>query len=77
MSVTITRPTGLTMRDWCDQVTLDLDRFGSIGRIVKDDWQAWGIQLVSLMGLGGYVIASPYQFKNWLDWANRLCGDLA
>ena len=66
----------MTLQDWADQVTLDLDRYGPIGRIVNGDWKAWGIQLVSLMGLGGYTIADPYQFENWADWANRLCGDL-
>ena len=75
--ISITRPTGMKLRDWADQICLDLDRFGPIGRMVNDDWQGWAIQLLSLVGLGGYTIANPYQFTDWRDWANRLCGDLS
>lgn len=73
----ITRPANMKLQDWADQVSLDLDRFGPIGKIVNDDWQSWGVQLMSLVGLGGYTIASPYQFSDWKEWANRLCGDLS
>ena len=65
------------MRDWADQVTLDLDRYGPIGRIVGDNWQAWGVQLLSFVSLGSYTLPDPYQFTDWLEWANRLCGELS
>jgi len=72
----ITRPTNLQLADWADQVSLDLDRYGAIPKIVDDDWQNWGAQLVNNLALG-HNIPNPYQFESWTDWAERLCGVLA
>jgi len=69
-------PTGLTLQDWADQVSLDLDRYGAMSKIAGDEWQNWGVQLLNNSSLG-HNIPNPYQFDNWSDWAERLCGVLA
>ncbi len=71
----ITRPTGLGLADWTTQVSLDLDSFGVVGRMVNDDWQAWGSQLLNNVAIGG-SLPSPYGFNSWQEWAERLCGVL-
>lgn len=70
----ITRPTNMTLGDWADQVVLDLDRYGSYGRL--DDftsWQDWGVQFLNSTSIGRNL-PNPYGFKVWSDWAERLCG---
>jgi hypothetical protein len=62
----ITRPEGMTLHDWADRVVLDLD--GRVGRLLDNDWKAWGSQLL----LSGIAAPSPLGFNDWRDWANRL-----
>lgn len=73
----ITRPTGLSMQDWCDQLAMDLDQYGPIGKLVGEDWQGWGVVLMVPLELGGFGIPSPYGFSDWKDWAERVCEELA
>lgn len=68
----ITQPTGLTLQDWADQVCLDLDAFGVIGRIVGEEWQDWGVQLCNNVSVGGNL-PNPYEFDDWQNWGQRLC----
>lgn len=67
----ITRPTNMKLIDWADQICLDLDSSGSIGKLMdEDEWQNWGVQFLNNLALGGNI-PSPYAFKNWQDWADR------
>jgi hypothetical protein len=68
----ITRPTGMELRDWADQVTLDLDVYGPVSHITGDDWQGWGVQFLSF-GSIGKNLPNPYNFTDWRDWAERMC----
>lgn len=68
----ITRPHGLTVSDWADQVVLDLDRYGAFSKIVDGDWQNWGVQFLN-NGTLGRAMPNPYGFDNWIDWAERFC----
>lgn len=72
----ITRPTGMALTDWADQVVLDLSVYGPIAKL-KDEalWQDWGTQLFVLRGLP-QLIPQPYGYDNWLEWAERLCQTL-
>lgn len=77
MSVAITRPTNLTLQDWAGQVLIDLDRYGSFGRLMADaQWQDWAMQFFNNSSLGRNF-PNPYQFSDWRDWAERFCGSLA
>ena len=73
MSVRITIPTGLSLRDWADQISLDLDAFGAFGRLdVEENWQNWAMQFLNNTSLKeNYPI--PYQFTDWREWAERFC----
>jgi hypothetical protein len=76
--IIITRPTGMKLRDWADQISMDLDEYGIFGKLMDDNkWQDWGVQLLAPMSLGGFNIPSPYQFDDWKEWAERVCGELA
>jgi hypothetical protein len=76
MSLRITLPTGLNLRDWADQITLDLDPYGAFGRLdIEDQWQNWAMQFLNNMTLReNFPI--PYNFDNWRDWAERFCQTL-
>lgn len=76
MSLKITLPTGLTLRDWADQITLDLDPYGAFGRLdIEEQWQNWAMQFLNNMSLReNFPI--PYNFDNWRDWAERFCQTL-
>lgn len=69
----VTLPTGMGLQDWADQIALDLDPYGSLGRL--DDvnkWQDWGMQFLNNMTLKeNFPI--PYQFNDWREWAERFC----
>lgn len=76
MSVRITLPTGLGLRDWADQVALDLDSFGAFGRLDDDsNWQNWAMQFLNNMSLKENFPV-PYNFENWREWAERFCQTL-
>lgn len=70
----ITRPYGLTLQDWADQVVTDLGQQGYIGRLDPGQlWQEWAAaQVLALPALRG-IAADPYQFTTWQEWAERLC----
>lgn len=77
MSINITRPSYMSLRDWADQIVLDLDQFGSFGRL--DDvtrWQDWASQIINNTDFKE-SIQSPYHFADWRDWAERFCQVLA
>ena len=73
MSVQVTLPTGMGLRDWADQIALDLDPFGAFGRLdVEANWQNWAMQFLNNMTLKeNFPI--PYNFDNWREWAERFC----
>ena len=68
----ITLPTNLSMSDWTDQVCLDLDKYGVVGKLLDEDWQSWAIQLSNNVSIGN-TVPNPYQFDDWQIWGQRLC----
>lgn len=73
----VTLPTNLTVLDWAAQVVLDLDKYGTFGRL--DDptrWQDWGVQFLNNSTIGRNP-PSPYQFQDWQEWAQRFVGVLS
>lgn len=76
-SPNITRPTGLSLRDWADCVVQDLDRYGPFGRLGEEaDWQNWAVQFLNNTSLGRNL-PMPYDFTDWREWADRVSGLLA
>ena len=75
--VRITLPTGMSLRDWADQLALDLDPYGVVSRLDDEAaWQDWGVQFCNNTTLGRNL-PNPYNFNDWKEWAERLSGVLA
>jgi hypothetical protein len=73
MTIRITLPIGMELRDWADQIALDLDSYGALGRLDDiEDWQNWAMQFLNNTTLGRNF-PLPYDFDNWRDWAERFC----
>lgn len=73
MRVRITLPVHMSLRDWADQVALDLDPFGAFGRLTDEaNWQSWAMQFVNNATLKENI-PIPYQFDDWQEWADRFC----
>ncbi len=73
----ITMPTGMELLDWASQIIIDLDSYGSFGRL--DDasrWQDWGMQFLNNTTIGRNL-PIPYGFTDWREWAERLVGALS
>jgi hypothetical protein len=73
----ITLPTNMELLDWSSQVIIDLDAFGSFGRLEDpDQWQDWGVQFLNNTAIARNL-PNPYGFNNWKEWAERLVGALS
>jgi hypothetical protein len=71
--IRVTLPTGMALRDWADQIALDLDPYGAFGRLDDDaQWQDWAMQFLKNSSLKENFPV-PYNFDNWQDWAERFC----
>lgn len=76
MNLRVTLPTGMNLRDWADQIALDLDPYGALGRLdIEERWQDWGMQFINNMTLRENL-PIPYAFENWREWAERFCQSL-
>lgn len=74
--VNITRPVGMRLLDWADQVCLDLDFSGPVGKLdFEENWQNWGAQFFNNASLGRNI-PNPYEFTDWKNWAERFCQSL-
>lgn len=77
MSTIITRPAGLSLRDWTDNVSYDLRAYGTFGAVDDESqWTGWALQLLSNPALSSNV-PNPYQFPDWRAWASALCATLS
>ena len=73
----LTRPFGMQLTDWADQVVHDLEPYGVSGRLMNESqWQDWGVQFLNNTTLGRNL-PNPYNFSTWREWAERMCEVLA
>jgi hypothetical protein len=73
MTIRVTLPTGMRLKDWADQIALDLDPYGAFGRLDNEDrWQDWAMQFLNTMSLKENLPV-PYYFNDWREWAERFC----
>lgn len=73
----ITLPIGMELLDWASQIILDLDSYGSFGRLEDPAlWQDWGVQFLNNTTIGRNL-PNPYGFTDWKEWAERLVGALS
>jgi len=72
-----TLPTRMDLVDWANQVAIDLDPYGSFGRLDDpDNWQNWAMQFFNNAALGRNF-PNPYDFKDWQEWAERFVQTLS
>lgn len=77
MNPHITLPKHIGLLDWASQISLDLDSFGSFGRLDNEDkWQDWAMQFLNNTTLGRNF-PNPYDFQDWQEWADRFCQTLS
>lgn len=73
----VTLPSHMTLNDWANQVSLDLDPFGTFGRLNDEaHWQDWAMQFLNNAALGRNF-PNPYQFTDWKEWAERFVQTLS
>ena len=73
----ITLPTGMGLKDWTDQISLDLDPYGAFGKLIDEsDWQNWAVKFMNNLTLKENLPV-PYFFDDWREWAERFCQVLA
>lgn len=67
-------PRGMTASDWCGQMALVLDKYGTVGAIRQPpEWRAWARNVVSFPAVQLVQAPNPDDYDNWLDWAIRFC----
>lgn len=70
----VTLPVGISLMDWADSVTFDLDGYVVAQKIMsEDDWQNWAVQFTAAASLSGNNPPNPYQFDDWQVWAQAFC----
>jgi hypothetical protein len=64
-------PRGMTMREWCDQMTPVLATSGVVPQLVFEDWKAWARTVVNLPKISSRQPPNPTHFQDWRAWAIR------
>lgn len=73
----ITWPRYMTLQEWADRIILDLDIYGSFGKLENpDEWRQWGVQFLNNSTIGRNL-PNPNGFEDWESWAERFVGALA
>lgn len=68
----LTDPRFHSLQNWADYTVLDLESYGPIARLEKEDeWQNWGAGIIGINGISQRNPPSPYQFSDWREWALR------
>lgn len=68
----ITLPVIISLKDWADQLALDLDQYAPIPRLDnEDEWQDWAKAFCVISGISQRNPPNPYQFSDWREWASR------
>lgn len=65
-------PRSMTLKNWCDSVTLDLSTLMQVPRLTSDsDWVRWATVVSSAPEIATYHPPDPRYFNSWRDWASR------
>ena len=63
------------LRDWADQVVMDLSTYGVLMRLDDETkWQEWGLQFCAISGLSQKNVPDPFAYTDWREWAQRFVG---
>jgi hypothetical protein len=67
----IPSPYGLSLNDWADQVTYELQSAGPVPVLNGTEWHDWAERLLELNPTLQQAAPSPQGFTDWQDWAAR------
>ena len=74
----ITQPAIMGLRDWADQVNMDLSTYGVLMRLDDETkWQEWGQQFCVISGLSQKNVPDPFSYTDWREWAERFVQTIA
>jgi|TARA_R110000868_G_scaffold14677_1_gene68044 hypothetical protein len=63
-------PRNMTVNEWTDAMTYQLERYGTVGKLMNtSDWQGWGLGVVSFFEVGKQNPPNPLEYDDWLEWA--------
>lgn len=62
----------MTLQEWCDGTTYALGNYTSVTALQGDDWQDWGMFFFNNPQLVTLGPPNPFEFTDWVDWAERL-----
>lgn len=65
-------PRGMELQDWADGAMSALSNYTSITQLTDGDWQNWGMFFFNNPQLTILGPPNPFEFDNWVDWAERL-----
>lgn len=65
-------PRDMDLQVWADQMVLNFETVAQIPRLTEPArWQDWAASLLAIAAFSGILIANPYSFTDWRDWATR------
>ena len=65
-------PRGMTLTDWCDNMSLVLDSMVIPEKLLhEDEWREWATNIIDTPNFEGQNVPNPYQFDDWREWAMR------
>lgn len=71
----ILNPTQMGFVEWTNQLTLQLDKYGSTMKLQDiKQWRDWAVYTLQLIGLSP-VAVNPYSYEQPVDWAVRFTQD--
>ena len=77
MSSPVPIPRGISLIDWADQVVFGLDSYGAFPHLQSESaWQDWAANFLLNGPLSAKGLPNPYEFDDWVQWADRFCAVL-
>jgi hypothetical protein len=74
----IPNPYGMDVLDWASATVYSLTNYVNIAPLEDpSQWQSWGQLLVNSPTLGLLAPPNPYDFTDWVPWAQRVSDALA
>lgn len=66
-------PRNMSLRDWTDSMTLELEVDGSVPRLDDIDWRGWATAVSRLSVPNQQDAPDPFSYaqEDWREWAVR------
>ena len=74
----ITLPIIIGLRDWADQIVLDLSIYGNMPQLDDETkWQEWAVSLCASADITSKNPPDALSFSDWREWASRFAQIMA